>query len=158
MPGLAIRSAGPDDAARLNAALRALSASMGDPHRASDAQIAAALAQGACRALLAEAGGQIGGAAVFSPLFSTTRGAAGVYVSDLWVAADRRGAGLGRRLLAAVRDEAARAWQAGFLRLGVYRDNAAARAFYDRLGFAAPENELYLTLTGAALAALEGDP
>lgn len=152
-----MRHATPADAARLNGALRQLSETMGDTHRASDAQIAQALAPGgACLALLAESGEALVGAALFSPLFSTARGMAGVYVSDLWVDAAQRGAGLGPRLLAGVRDAGARLWGAGFVRLGVYDDNTRARAFYDRLGFAHAPDEHYLTLSGAALAALKG--
>jgi len=159
MTAMTLRRATPADAARLNAALRALSQSMNDPHRTSDDQIALALAPGgACRALIAEAGSRVVGAAMFSPLFSTTRGMAGVYVSDLWVADDVRGAGLGKSLLAAVRDAAAQDWGAGFLRLGVYAQNTRARAFYDRLGFTHAVDENYLTLSGPALAALKGDP
>lgn len=45
---------------------------------------------------------------MFSPLFATTRGMAGAYVSDLWVAEPWHGARLGQWLLAAVRDAAAR--------------------------------------------------
>ena len=157
MSAITLRRAGPRDAARLNAGLRALSQSMGDVHRASDEQIARALG-GAARAVLAEAGGVLVGAALFSPLFSTTRGMAGAYVSDLWVDSGWRGAGLGQRLLAGVRDGAALEWGAGFLRLGVYADNTRARAFYTRLGFVEPANEQCLTLTGPALAALKGEP
>ena len=157
MAAITLRRAVPQDAARLNAGLRALSHSMGDVHRADDGQIECALG-GVCLALLAESeAGDLTGVAVFSPLFSTTRGMAGAYVSDLWVSPRARGAGLGQRLLAAVRDEAAGAWGAGFLRLGVYADNTGARRFYERLGFTEPANEHYLTLTGQALATLKRD-
>lgn len=159
MNSISLRLATPADAARLNDALRALSAALGDTHRATDGQIAAALvADGACRALIAESGAQVVGVAMFSPLFSTTRGMAGVYLSDLWVDDALRGMGLGSRLLAAVRDEAARTWGAQFLRLSVYAQNKQARAFYDRLGFTASENEHYLTLSGPALGAPKGEP
>lgn len=157
MSTVTLRRAGPRDAARLNAGLRALSQSMGDVHRADDAQIEHAL-RGACCAVLAEAGRELAGAALFSPLYSTTRGMAGAYVSDLWVAPDRRGGGLGQRLLAMVRDEAARDWEAGFLRLAVYADNTGARRLYERLGFVEAQNEHHLTLSGPALAALKGEP
>lgn len=157
MSAITLRRAWPEDAAGLNAGLRALSQSMGDMHRADDGQIARALG-GACQAVLAEAGDDLAGAALFSPLFSTTRGMAGAYVSDLWVGPGWRGAGLGQRLLAAVRDEAAHEWDAGFLRLGVYADNAGARRLYARLGFVEAANEHYLTLSGPALAALKGEP
>lgn len=151
------RMASLQDATALNTALRALSHSIGDTHRASDDQIARALS-GPCRAVLAEAGQELAGAAMFSPLFSTARGMAGAYVSDLWVSPDWRGAGLGQRLLATVRDTAARDWGAGFLRLGVYTDNTGARRLYERLGFVRSESEHYLTLSGPALAALKGKP
>jgi len=154
---ITLRRATPTDGASLNRALRLLSEGMGDTHRASDAQIAQALAPGGgCHALLAEGGGALVGAALFSPLFSTARGMAGVYVSDLWVDAAQRGAGLGPLLLAGVRDAGAQLWGAGFLRLGVYSGNTRARAFYDRLGFSHAPDENYLTLSGTALAALKG--
>jgi predicted GNAT family acetyltransferase len=96
---------------------------------------------------------------LLSPLFSTTRGAAGVYVSDLWVAAGTGGADGWASVCWRRRGTKALArWGARFLRLGVAQDNAAARAFYERLGFTATTDETMMTLTGAALAALEGAP
>lgn len=147
-----IRAATEADLARLDAALRALSADLGDDHRATPEGI---LAAGfgplpAFRALLALDGGSAVGAAVFSPLYSTTRGFPGAYVSDLWVAAAARGTGLGARLLAAVRDEAQALWGAGFLRLAVYADNPRAVTFYERLGFAPRSGETSMILEGAA--------
>ncbi|KPQ05740.1 MAG: putative acetyltransferase [Rhodobacteraceae bacterium HLUCCA12] len=159
MSTITLRLAGPDDAVALNTALRALSRDLGDPHRATDTRMAAALAPGGpCRAILAQQGDRLIGAALFSPLFSTARGSAGAYVSDLWIDAELRGGGLGQTLLAAVRDVAARDWRADFLRLSVYASNPRARAFYDRLGFAPATDEHTLTLDGAALAALKGEP
>lgn len=146
----------PHDAGILNTALRQLSTDMGDTHSASDADIAAA-GFGPIpvfQAVLAEAAGQIVGVAVYSPLYSTTRGRAGAFVSDLWVADAARGQGLGARLLARVRDEACASWNAGFLRLLVYRTNPRAAAFYARLGFAPQSGDMQMTLEGAALDAL----
>lgn len=158
MKGIAIRSAGPDDVALLDTALRALSADLGDIHRATcEGLLAAGFgAQPAFRALLALAGDSDGGesivgAAVFSPLYSTTRGVPGAYVSDLWVAASARGSGLGPKLLAAVRDEARALWGAGFLRLAVYEANPRAIAFYERIGFARRTGETGMILEGPAL-------
>ena len=155
-----IRLAGPDDLPMLDAGLRALSADLGHDHRAGLAELhlAGFGAHPAFLGLLAEDAGALAGVALCSPLFSTTRGAAGVHVSDLWVAAGWRGQGLGVRLLAAARDEGAARWGAGFLRLGVAPGNAHARAFYDRLGFTPAMDETMMTLTGAPLAALEGSP
>jgi ribosomal protein S18 acetylase RimI-like enzyme len=78
--------------------------------------------------LVAEAAGEIVGCLVHQDSFSTWRGANGVFVVDLFVAPDRRGRGLGRRLLA----EAARRGRrrgAAFMRLDVEPDNEAALRF-----------------------------
>lgn len=88
------------------------------------------------------------GAALFSPVFSTNLGCAGVYVSDLWVSADARGQSLGKRLLANVADQATQLWQAGFIRLIAYTDNQRALAFYAQLGFKKSTDETGLTLRG----------
>ena len=154
-----IRPATASDVALLDAALRALSADLGDGHRATVADLRAAGfgPVPAFRALLALDGDDAVGAAVFSPLYSTTRACPGAYVSDLWVAAPARGTGLGPRLLAAVRDEARALWGAGFLRLAVYADNPRAVAFYQRLGFAPRTGETSLILEGPALGRI-GDP
>lgn len=160
MQALRIRRAGPADMAALDTSLRALSADLGHTHRADVAALTEAGfgSHPAFVGLLAEAAPGVVGAALVSPLFSTVRGAAGAYVSDLWVAEDWRGKGLGEHLLAAARDEGAALWRARFLRLGVAPGNARARAFYDRLGFVAMTDETTMTLTGAPLAALEGAP
>ncbi|MEH7829465.1 GNAT family N-acetyltransferase [Gemmobacter denitrificans] len=144
-----IRAAGVAEAAQVLADLQALAQEMGDPFRADLAQVAAGLASGAIRAELAEQG-----LALWSPFLSTTRGAMGAYVSDLWVGPAARGQGLGARLLASVRDRAAAEFGAVFLRLAVYEDNAGARLFYDRLGFCPKPEEIWLTLEGKELAAL----
>jgi GNAT superfamily N-acetyltransferase len=151
-----IRLAGASDMARLNAAMRALSEGLGDPHRATDDDLRRAGfgPHPAFYALLAEDGEVLIGAAIVSPVFSTTRGMAGAYVSDLWVAESRRGKRLGARLLAAARDEGRRLWGAGYLRVPVYNDNPRAQAFYARLGFAPSDDETIVVLDGAALAAL----
>ena len=92
------------------------------------------------------------GIALYSPLFSTTSGGAGLYLSDLWVAPEQRGTGLGSRLIAAAASDAAERWLACFVKLPVYADNMAAMAFYDRLGFAAAtSSERYRVLNGDAL-------
>lgn len=151
---ISIRRAVSKDASAVNQALAQLSADMGDVHRASDADVArfgfgpAAVFQ----ALLAEtAGGAIVGVSAFSPFYSTTLGAVGIYVSDLWVDGSTRGQRLGERLLAAVRDAGAAEWDASFIRLGVYHDNPRARAFYERLGFVANTDTQFMTLSGEAL-------
>lgn len=157
MTGITIRQAQAQDTERLNAALRNLSTDIGDDHGASADMLRAAgfCANPAFRALLAELGGDVVGAALYSPVFSTVRAGAGVYVSDLWISEATRGQGLGRRMLQAVAGDAEKVWNARFLKLVVYDDNDRARGFYDRLGFEASQGEIILTLDQSGLAALK---
>jgi len=100
--------------------------------------------------LIAEGLGENLGLVLFFPLFSTTRGKPGVYVQDLWIAGSARGQGLGTRLLAAVAEYAASQWQAAYMGLTVYADNATAAAFYRQLGFHGNERDLPVALDGPA--------
>ncbi|SIO44997.1 Acetyltransferase (GNAT) family protein [Rhodovulum sp. ES.010] len=153
-----IRQACPSDMARLDAGLRALAADLGDPYLATPEMLAAACDpdEGFAAALLAHHGPALAGLALVSPIFSTLRGAAGLYVSDLWLAAPARGQGLGRRLLAEAARIGAARWQARFLKLGVYDDNPGAAAFYARLGFTFHPREHTATLDPDAFDALTG--
>jgi len=157
---ISIRPAQIADADRLNAALKRLSADIGDDHGASAADL---VRHGfgpstAFRALLAEQAGEVVGVIVCSPVFSTVRASAGLYVSDLWVSGEVRGSGLGKRLLSAALRAMPEDWTVGFLKLAVYDDNPAARAFYDRLGFCHDPRETYLSLSGPSLDALKDMP
>lgn len=156
MGKMTIREAKAVDAARLNAALRQLSDDLGDAHNASDADI---LKYGfgalpTFRAVLAEKGADIVGAAMFSPIFSTTRGGPGLYVSDLWALGTYRGEGLGRKLLqAACR---ASGTETCFLKLAVYSKSTAAQGFYHHLGFQVCQDEKQLILEGKSFINLRG--
>ncbi|MGY6704112.1 N-acetyltransferase family protein [Roseinatronobacter sp.] len=127
----------PDDLTRLETALRALSADIGEDYATDAAALAHALTgpRPAAYAILVLQGHEALGAAMFSPVFSTVRGAAGLYVSDLWVSGDARGQGLGARLLAQVAQQGARDWQATWIKLAVYDHSTASQRFYKRLGF-----------------------
>ena len=152
-----IRLAEPADVPRLRAALASLAQTMGDPFEASEADLSRVLHGPAplARAQLAEAGpGGLAGGTLYTPIFSTIRGAAGIYVSDLWTSAEARGQGLGPRLLAAALADAAAVWGASFLKLQVYDDNPHARRFYDRLGFAEALGHAEMVLEREACAAL----
>jgi len=141
----------------LQTALEALSSELDDTHRADAETLGAALfgPLPACRALLALSGAAPVGAALFSPVMSTVSGGAGAFVSDIWVSADLRNQGLGPRLLAHAARDAETLWQARFLWLVSYDDNARALAFYDRLGFRAQKGETRLSLTGGAFEILK---
>ncbi|TVR47495.1 MAG: GNAT family N-acetyltransferase [Rhodobacteraceae bacterium] len=130
------------DLARLDRALRRLSADIAEDYATHTPTLTRALlgAQPAALGLLALRGDNTLGAALFSPNFSTVRGAAGIYVSDLWVSADARGRGLGARLLAQIARDGAARWGANWLRLAAYHHSHDALRFYARLGFA-PANE-----------------
>jgi GNAT superfamily N-acetyltransferase len=84
--------------------------------------------------------------------FSTWRGRRGVYVQDLYVEESLRGAGIGRRLLAAVIARA-RLNDARYMRLAVHTANNGAMDFYRRLGFAEP-NDCLFVLEGDGFAAM----
>lgn len=162
MPDIKIRKAEAADADKLHQALMLLSETLGDTHAATvDDLIRHGFGDDpAFFALLAERStdSSVVGVLVASPVFSTVRAGAGLYVSDLWVAAQTRGAGLGKRLLKAALQEAPETWTVKFLKLAVYEDNAAARAFYDRLGFTHDPRETYLTLAGSSLDTLKETP
>jgi len=159
MEKVTIQPVGAAQMPMLDSALRALSEDLGDPHRADIAALVEA-GTGPCpafHALLAVSGDAARGAVVFSPCFSTVRGVAGLYVSDLWVSGAARGSGLGRRLLAAASRRAAALWGAGYLRLDVYEDSAGAQGFYERLGLAPLAGQRTLALAGDGFEKLEGE-
>lgn len=154
-----IRAAGPDDAAALHAAVRALSRHLGLEHQMQSAPGDFSRhgfgARPLFRALIAEAGSEACGAAIFFPEFSTLRGQPGVYLQDLWVRAEHRRSGLGRRLLGAVTARAAD-WGASYMRLSAQATNAQALAFYRRLGFATERDEISFVIEGDGFTRLEG--
>ncbi|MCW1956596.1 MAG: GNAT family N-acetyltransferase [Roseobacter sp.] len=156
----AIRPVTPDTLPLLLHSLKSLAADLGDVFTASPEALRAALfgAAPACHALLALQGERCLGAALFAPVFSTVKGGAGAYVSDLWVAPEARGKALGTALLAAVAEQACTDWNARFLKLVSYADNDSALRFYARLGFAPLRGETGLTLSGAPFAALAHTP
>lgn len=153
---ISFRLASEADVPRLNAALAALSETLGDMHRSSDDDLRRAGfgPHPVFRAMLAEEQGQLVGLALYSPSLSTSKGLVVTYVADLWVSPARRGQRLGPRLLAAVARDAAAVWGAGALKLNVYHDSPDARRFYDRLGFAAAGHHTEMYLDPAATAAL----
>ncbi|XHC10442.1 N-acetyltransferase [Labrenzia sp. ac12] len=155
MSNITIRRAERADAERLHAALLQLSADMGDTHVAGlDDVIRHGFSETpAFFALLAirSSDDRTLGVLQASPVFSTTRGGTGLFVSDLWVDGEARGEGLGQRLLAASLNLAPDSWTPIFLKLAVYHDNPDARRFYERLGFAPREGETVFDLRAPAL-------
>jgi ribosomal protein S18 acetylase RimI-like enzyme len=142
----------------LDCALRALSRDLGDRHVAGLDALRAGLTGDtpAAYGLLAMVD-DLTGAALYSPVFSTAQGAAGVYVSDLWVDAATRGQGLGRAVLAEVARRAGTLWGAEWMTLAVYGHSTASRRFYERLGFAPQTRVTQMRLPRAGFDRLKGE-
>lgn len=152
---------------RLDAALGALATHLGDPYVAQRHRLRRALLgqSPSAHGLLALSGKQTAGAALFSPVYSTIRGGAGVHVSDLWVTPWARGQGVGRRLLRGIARRGVALWAADWLKLAVHDHSTDAQAFYRRLGFQAVagmqdlrmDTDALVTLTAAPIASKTGD-
>lgn len=102
------------------------------------------------RAVLAERAGEALGFALVYPEFSSWRGEVGLYVQDLYVRPDARGARLAAELLSAALDEAAD-WAPTYMSLMVDHRNLAAQAWYAKRGFALRERGDLLILEGPAM-------
>ena len=158
---LSIRPAGVSDAAVLLRLIRALAEyeRLLDEVVAQEEDIARALAGDtpAVRALIAEASGEPVGFALYFFNFSTFLGRQGLYLEDLFVLPDRRGDGVGRRLMQALAREA-RDRGATRMDWAVLEWNAPAIGFYRRLGAAPLGDWRGWRLEGSALGRLaEGD-
>lgn len=148
---VAIRRATTSDARALERLVAALADELGAAaaKRSSPADFVAAMSASPPHfyALLAERAGEAIGMCIWFPWFSTWRGAAGVYVQDLYVVSTMRGRGVARRLLAAAA-EGLRPPKATFLRLSVDAANVAGLGFYGALGFTHVERAQALVLSG----------
>ncbi|HEY2206217.1 MAG TPA: GNAT family N-acetyltransferase [Pseudonocardia sp.] len=102
---------------------------------------------------VALAGDEVVGAALWFLNFSTWDGVHGIYLEDLYVRPEHRGAGHGRALLAAL---AAECHREGYSRLqwSVLDWNTPSIDFYRRLGACADEEWVGYRLTGPALRSL----
>jgi GNAT superfamily N-acetyltransferase len=125
--------------------------------RLTAAQLRAALfaPQPALFGHIAERDGEMAGCALWFLSFSTWDGVHGIYLEDLFVRPEHRGAGLGRDLLAALATECVRR---GYSRLqwSVLDWNEPAIGFYRRLGAVAMDDWTVFRLDGPALGALAG--
>jgi GNAT superfamily N-acetyltransferase len=123
--------------------------------RLTAAQLRAALfdAQPALFGHIAESNGEVAGVALWFLDFSTWDGVHGIYLEDLFVRPEHRGAGLGRELLAAL---AAECLCRGYTRLqwSVLDWNEPAIGFYRRLGAAPMKEWTVFRIDGPALTAL----
>jgi GNAT superfamily N-acetyltransferase len=111
----------------------------------------------AAEALIAERGSEAVGYALFFPTFSSFLASHGVWLEDLFVRPDHRGAGVGRALFSAV---AARTRERGGERLEwVALDwNELALGFYRRLGARTMGGWITHRLDSDALVRVAGEP
>jgi GNAT superfamily N-acetyltransferase len=110
----------------------------------------------AAEVLLAHAGGEPIGFAVFFQSYSTFLGRPGLYLEDLFVLPAWRGQGHGRQLLARVAQLAVERG-CGRMEWSVLDWNQPAIDFYKRLGAQPMEQWTVHRLSGAALARLAGN-
>jgi len=102
---------------------------------------------------VAEEAGDVIGLALWFRNFSTWDGVHGIYLEDLFVLPERRGAGHGKALLAALAKECA---DNDYSRLSwsVLNWNAPSIAFYESLGATAQDEWTTYRLSGDALGSL----
>jgi diamine N-acetyltransferase len=110
---------------------------------------------------IAEIGGEVEGEAAGFALwfysFSTFRGRHGIYLEDLFVRPEHRGAGVGKALLVNLAQRCVREGL-GRLEWAVLDWNAPAIAFYRSMGARLLDDWTVCRLDGAALLALGGKP
>lgn len=156
---VSIRSATPADSGLILSFIRDLAEyeKLLDSVEADEAKIAGALFGEQPRAFcdIAEIDGEAVGFALWFYNFSTFVGRHGIYLEDLFVRPQARGAGAGKALLAHLArrcvDE-----NLGRLEWSVLDWNAPSIAFYDSLGAAAMDEWIIRRLTGDALRRLAG--
>jgi GNAT superfamily N-acetyltransferase len=102
---------------------------------------------------LADVGGEAVGFALWFYNFSTFVGRHGLYLEDLYVRPQARGAGVGRALLTHLAKRCVRE-NLGRMEWSVLDWNAPAIAFYDRLGSVSLDDWRTRRLDGTALRAL----
>ena len=91
-------------------------------------------ANGLAHVMVAEDAGLLLGVCLWTMTYSSWRGSAGIYISDLYVLPHARGRKIGEKLLRGTILEAQKRG-ARFIKMEVESNNEAAARFYRRLGF-----------------------
>ncbi len=161
MTAISIRPATVSDAPTIHAALLGVAEATGERHRIvstpDDIRRYGFGDAPAFKVLIAEAGGAFAGMCLYFPSFSTWFGRPGVYVQDLYVAPEHRGAGVAealmRRLAAETRDNGGT-----YIRLSVEEKNPNAQKFYERIGMTWSRGErIFIARHGDFVRLAEGD-
>jgi GNAT superfamily N-acetyltransferase len=93
--------------------------------------------------LIAELDGRLIGFAILNPFFPGPNLSHGMFLKELYVAAHARSAGVGERLIDAIREEAARRGCARVI-WTTAGHNKGSQRFYDRLGMRQEEKVYYV--------------
>ena len=157
---LEIRPARPEDAAQIHAFIVELAVYERAAHEVvasiDDIQASLFAPNSPTKALMCELDGRPIGYAVYFYSYSTWLGRNGIYLEDLYITPDQRGAGAGKRLLRHIAREAVAAG-CGRLEWSVLDWNEPAIQFYKSLG-AAPQDEwVRYRLEGETLTAFAGN-
>ena len=139
-----IRHARPGDEAQLAALLEDHERHYGYPVReGAGAEGAAYLAEGGTLCLVADNDGTLAGFAILNPYFPGPRLSHGLFLKELYVAASARSAGLGEKMIEAIR---ALAKQRGDTRViwTTGEENQGSQRFYDRLGIRREKKVYYV--------------
>ena len=136
MQTITIHKATADDASVIAQMAHELAAFEGEPSRACEQSIAVALAgsEPRCYALLANAGKQAIGFALYYGGYDLSSASYGFHLADIFVKEAHRGQGAGRALIARIAahaKEEEREW----VSLTALATNDKAEAFYRQLGF-----------------------
>ncbi|MBN8813522.1 MULTISPECIES: GNAT family N-acetyltransferase [Sphingomonas] len=155
---IAIRTATPDDVPLILDLVRELALYEREPDAvvATEAMLHDALfARRVAESLIAELDGRPVGFALFFHNFSTWTGKPGIYLEDLYVTPDARGAGAGKALLRHLAGIALDR-DCGRFEWAVLDWNTPAIDFYRAMGAQAMEEWTVQRVTGDALVALAG--
>lgn len=152
-----LRPARREDTAELLRLIRELARyeKAADQVETDEAQLASTLfdAGATAHAIVAEQGGRLVGMAIYFFNYSTWQGRNGLYLEDLFVEPEQRGAGIGKALLARLAAIAVER-DCGRFEWSVLDWNAPAIEFYESLGARAQSEWVRYRLEGKALQAL----
>jgi ribosomal protein S18 acetylase RimI-like enzyme len=158
---LLIRPATASDVATIHASILALARFIGEERkvRSEPADLSTHMFgdDPAISGLVAEIAGEYAGMCLYFRSFSTWHGTKGVYVQDLWVEEQFRGASVGEALL----QRCAALTRAGggtYMRLAVDVRNLGAQKFYSRLGLVHyDDDQIRAAYDGTFQALADGD-
>lgn len=159
MSNLTIRPARPDDVASIMAMIRELAVFEKLEHLvvADEAMLHAEMfgAKPGVEGIIGEEAGEVVSYALFFHNFSTFLCKKGLYLEDLYVKQNRRGAGYGKQMLAALAKIAVER-QCGRFEWSVLDWNVNAIKFYEQMGADVLPDWRVCRITGPALTALAG--